>query len=264
MMASQKPIGIFDSGIGGLSIAKQVSTLLPNEQLIYVADDQNAPYGDKSVEFIQQRAEYICQLLIAKQCKLIVIACNSATVNSVAKLRNRFHIPFVGVEPGIKPAINHTNNGKVAILATEATLSSQSFRRLVDIHKKDNLVFLQPCPGLAELIEETDLSGNECNHMLESYVGPLVSAGVDTIALGCTHYPFVKKNIAALFGEQVHIIDTSAAVAAQVKRLLENSHSLSEQKHVDDCIMIDKPTPEKIKRIHQLWHDQVALEELTG
>ena len=214
------PIGIFDSGVGGLSITQCIEQQLPHENLLYVADTLYAPYGEKSTEFIQQRVNEIAQWFIARNAKAIVVACNTATVNAIDQLRRNISIPVIGVEPAIKPAVNMSKNKKVAILVTKATAENKRFLALVAQYSYNSDVTIQPCPGLVELIEQDKKNSPECKLMLLSYLQPLLEKGVDTIVLGCTHYPLVKNLINEICGDSVVIMETAQPVTKQLKRQL--------------------------------------------
>lgn len=214
------PIAIFDSGVGGLSIAQCINHRLPNENLLYVADTLHAPYGDKTAEFIQQRVNEIAYWFIERNAKAIVVACNTATVNAIDQLRKNISIPVIGVEPAIKPAVNLSKNKKVAILVTKATAENQRFLTLVAQYSHNSEVIIQPCPGLVELIEQDKKNSPECELLLSKYLQPLLDKGVDTIVLGCTHYPLVKGIINKICGENVIIMETALPVTEQLQRQL--------------------------------------------
>lgn len=214
------PIGIFDSGVGGLSIAKCIYQQLPHENIIYIADSLHAPYGEKPVEFIIERVNAIAQILLDKGVKALVIACNTATVYAIEQLRNRVSIPIIGVEPAIKPAAKQSLSKKVAVLTTQATSKNSGFKALINLHSHGTEVFIQPCPGLVEFIEQGLQNSDKCINLLKRYIIPLIKAGVDTIVLGCTHYPFIQQQIRLIVGEQVTIIETAYPVTLQLKNRL--------------------------------------------
>jgi glutamate racemase len=214
------PIAIFDSGVGGLSIAQCINHRLPNENLLYVADTLHAPYGDKTAEFIQQRVNEIAYWFIERNAKAIVVACNTATVNAIDQLRKNISIPVIGVEPAIKPAVNLSKNKKVAILVTKATAENQRFLTLVAQYSHNSEVIIQPCPGLVEVIEQDKKNSPECELLLSKYLQPLLDKGVDTIVLGCTHYPLVKGIINKICGANVIIMETALPVTEQLQRQL--------------------------------------------
>jgi glutamate racemase len=222
------PVGIFDSGVGGLSILRHVRAQLPHEHLIYVADSGFAPYGDKPEEVVAERSLAIARFLVEKGAKALVVACNTATVSAVRLMRTRFpELAIVGVEPGLKPAAAASRNGKVGVLATERTLAGAKFLRLRDeIAEATGAQFLlQPCQGLADQIEFGELDSSTTSGMLKRYIAPLLAQGVDTLVLGCTHYPLVQASIEKVIADEgvsdVVLVDTGEAVARQLGRLLD-------------------------------------------
>jgi glutamate racemase len=225
----EAPIGVFDSGVGGLSVLAEIQRLLPNESLLYVADCGNIPYGEKTPEFIQQRCSVIAEFFQQQGAKALVLACNTATVAGVANLRRDYpEWPIVGMEPAVKPAAAATRSGVVGVLATTGTLQSAKFAALLDRFAADVRVITQPCPGLVELIESGDLHSATLRQLLRGYVEPLLAAGADTIILGCTHYPFLKPLLKQMIPEHISLIDTGAAVARQLQRLLAERELLAE------------------------------------
>jgi glutamate racemase len=223
------PIGVFDSGIGGLTVLDEIQQLLPHESLLYVADCGHIPYGEKTPQFILERSRRVAEFFRERGAKAFVIACNTATVAAVADLRQDYpDWPLVGMEPAVKPAAAATRSGVVGVLATTGTLQSAKFAALLDRFATDVRVITQPCPGLVELIETGDLGSPALRKMLQGYVEPLLSAGCDTIILGCTHYPFLKPLLAQMLPPSIILIDTGAAVARQLKRLLVERELLAE------------------------------------
>ncbi|MGO4477411.1 glutamate racemase [Massilia sp. 2TAF26] len=227
-LPSDAPVGIFDSGVGGLSILRHIRAQLPHEHLIYVADSGFAPYGDKPEQVVAERSLAIARFLAAHGAKALVVACNTATIAAVKLLRARFpEMPIVGVEPGLKPAAAASRNGKIGVLATERALAGAKFLTLRDeIAQATGAEFLlQPCKGLADQIEFGELDAQETSGMLRRYIAPLLAQGADTLVLGCTHYPLVQASIERVIEEEgvrgVTIIDTGEAVARQLGRLLE-------------------------------------------
>ncbi|TAL22141.1 MAG: glutamate racemase [Aquabacterium sp.] len=215
-------VGVFDSGVGGLSVLKDLREVLPGAQLLYVADSAWAPYGERSEAEILMRSEAISRFLRFQQVDVLVVACNTATAAAVHHLRAIWpDWPIVGVEPGLKPAAAATRNGRIGVLATEATLRSGKFQKLMADHGQDLQLTLQACPGLAAAIEAGDLDAPVVLALVERYCAPLRAQGVDTVVLGCTHYPFVVHHIAHALGPQVRIIDTSRAVAQRALALSE-------------------------------------------
>lgn len=216
----QQPIGIFDSGIGGLPIAEQIQRLLPNEQLIYFADTKFAPYGEKSEEFILQRAETITNWFISQDVKAIVVACNTATMVAIQQLRANFALPFIGVEPGVKPGAIQTKTGVIGVLATPKTLSSLAFHQLAARVASDIQVEMQPCPKFVHLVESLQLEPEQTLATVQEYLAPLLAKNVDTIILGCTHFAHLAEVIKQVAGDQINLISTEQPVALEVKRRL--------------------------------------------
>ena len=218
------PIGVFDSGIGGLSVANAISGLLPRESLLYVADNARAPYGPQSAAAIIAYSREIARFLLARRAKLIVVACNTATSLAIDVLRAEFpEVPFVGLEPAVKPA---REGEKIGILATAATLNSPRYQALKARFLPGKLVLEDACRGLVPIIESAGPGSQPLRNMLSEILTPMLRRDIDTLVLGCTHYPVVKEDIAAICGPQVNIIDPSAAAARQVVRIL-NKHALS-------------------------------------
>jgi glutamate racemase len=227
------PIGIFDSGVGGLSVLRHIRAELPNEHLLYFADSGFAPYGDKPEEVVSERVLAIAAFLVEQGVKALVVACNTATVAAIGLLRERYPgMPIVGVEPGLKPGAAATRNGVVGVLATEGTLSGEKFLLLRDQIVRDTgtRFLLQPCVGLADQIEFGELESEDTSAMLARYIAPLLEEGADTLVLGCTHYPLVRASIEHVVNQasarEVTLIDTGDAVARQLARLLTAAGSL--------------------------------------
>ena len=225
----EAPIAVFDSGVGGVSVLAEIQHLLPNESLLYLGDCGHIPYGEKTPEFIRQRCSVMAGFFREQGAKALVIACNTATVAGVADLRRDFpDWPIVGMEPAVKPAAAATRSGVVGVLATTGTLQSAKFAALLDRFATDVRVITQPCPGLVERIESGDLHSPELRALLKHYVDPLLASGCDTIILGCTHYPFLKPMLKSMIPESISLIDTGAAVARQLQRLLAERDLLAE------------------------------------
>ena len=217
---NNNPIGIFDSGVGGISIWQEITTLLPNEETIYLADSKNAPYGQKSKQKILEFSIKNTELLIEKGCKIIVIACNTATTNAIDYLRSNYDIPFIGIEPAIKPAALQTNTNAIGILATKGTLSSGLFHATSQKFTKGITVVEQIAEGLVPLIESGKIDSPEMAILLQKYLKPMLDANIDYLVLGCSHYPFLIPKIRKLVGETVTIIDSGEAVAKQTNAIL--------------------------------------------
>lgn len=220
VLPPHQPIGIFDSGIGGLSVARAIRQLLPGERLHYFADTGHAPYGEKSDEYIYQRMQVITHHLLASDAKAIVVACNTATTAAIAKLRAEFSLPIIGVEPGVKPAVLTSTTGVVGVLATPRTLQTPAFSQLSARYAASARILLQPCPGLVPLIEALSLESEELRQLLQNYIKPLLAQGADTLVLGCTHYNLIAELIADTAGPAVTVVRTEAAVAKQLQSRL--------------------------------------------
>jgi glutamate racemase len=215
------PVGVFDSGIGGISVLREIRQLLPGERFEYYADSGHCPYGGKPREAIVERAVAITEFLLARGAKLIVVACNTATIAAVEHLRATYPVPFVAMEPAVKPAVAATRTGVVGVLATGAALAGEKFHRLVAAHAQGVRVITQPCPGWVEQVEAGDLDGDRTRALIERDTSVLLAQGADVLVLGCTHYPFLRPLIQQLAGPEVQLLDTGAAVARQVRRVLE-------------------------------------------
>ncbi|MEP4545057.1 MAG: glutamate racemase [Saccharospirillum sp.] len=210
-------IGVFDSGIGGLTVLQWIRQRLPQADLLYLADQAFAPYGAKSTELLQQRCDRIADWLIAQGCTVLVVACNTATAHCVDALRLRLPFDIIGVEPGIKPAALGTRSGAIGILATENTLASSRYQQLASRFNPNTCVVNQPCPGLADAIE-LGPDTERIDAILARCTSAMTDAGVDRVVLGCTHYPLVKDRLQRLLGSQVQLIDTGEAIAGEVAR----------------------------------------------
>lgn len=230
--AASNLIGIFDSGIGGLSVAKAIQQALPSEQLIYIADTQHAPYGDKSDTFIFERMRFITAYLTKAGAKALVVACNTATTAAISALRAEFSLPIIGVEPGVKPAVQASKSGVVGVLATPRTLLTPAFATLAQRYAAQATILLQPCPKLVPLLENLQLEQDCLAAVLKSYIAPLLAQGADTLVLGCTHYNFLAEQIAnlaaELAGNEVAIIRTESAVARELQRRLQLAGLMSQ------------------------------------
>ncbi len=228
-------IGVFDSGLGGISVLQAIRSLLPAESLIYIADSAHVPYGEQTPEFIVQRSVAISEFLLAQPVKAIVVACNTATAAAVGELRQRWpDVPIIGMEPAVKPAVQASQVGRVGVLATTGTLRSARFAALLERFASDVEVITQPCPGLVELIEAGELDSAVTQALLNSYVEPLLQAGCDTLILGCTHYPLLKPLLRRMVPEHVQLIDTGDAVARRLQSELGKYGLLTEIQQPQD------------------------------
>ena len=247
-MKKNNPIGLFDSGIGGTSIWKEVHTLLPNENTIYLADSKNAPYGLKSKDEIIQLSCKNTELLLEENCKIIVVACNTATTNAIKELRAKYDVPFIGIEPAIKPAAIQSQTQTIGILATKGTLNSSLFHENVAKHP-DVKIIEQIGHGLVQLIENGDLNSPEMKELLESYLLPMVEKNIDYLVLGCSHYPYLIPQIKKIIPSTIKIIDSGEAVAKQTKKILEEQQLLNDSNNNASQIFYTNSNPEVLKKI---------------
>ena len=218
----ERPIGVFDSGVGGLSVLREIRRALPQETLYYVADSGHAPYGDKSADYIEARSRHIIGFLQQQGVKAVVVACNTVTGLVIRKLRAAFaELPIVAIEPAVKPAALATRSGVVGVLATRQTVASPGLARLVEHHANGHQVLLQACPGWVERVERGELDSADTRAAVARHVRPLLDQGADMLVLGCTHYPFLAPVIRSLAGEQAQVLDPSPAVARELARRLE-------------------------------------------
>jgi glutamate racemase len=221
MTINSSPIGIFDSGVGGLSVLRAIRAQMPEEQVIYFGDQGHIPYGPRPMEQIRDFSEAITNFLLQQRAKLIVVACNTASAAALKYLRERYpDVPFVGMEPAVKPAAEHTQTGRVGVLATPATFQGALYASVVERFAGEVELFQDTCPGLVQEIEQGQLDGAETRRILEDALRPMLAKNIDTVVLGCTHYPFVIPLIQEIVGENVRVIDPAPAVGRQVGRVL--------------------------------------------
>jgi glutamate racemase len=266
---AHRPIGVFDSGVGGLSVLREIRRLLPLEDLLYVADSGHAPYGDRSAAFIEARSLAIVDFLIGHKVKAIVVACNTASGVAIVPMRAHSPVPVIAMEPAVKPAAVHTRSGVIGVLATSQTLASDSVSRLIAAHGQGLRVLLQACPGLVEQVESGALTGDKTEALLRHYIEPLLAQGADTLVLGCTHYPFLIPAIRAIVGPDVTVIDPAPAVAQQLKRRL-----LADRLARDDAAGLSQPGTEQFwtsgalaqarRVLPLLWGRAVSLKGLPS
>ncbi|MDC0291883.1 glutamate racemase [Verrucomicrobiales bacterium] len=233
----QHSIGILDSGLGGLSVLREIRALLPNENLHYIADSAWCPYGPRSFEEIIQRTSFLSDHLIHHGAKAIVIACNSATIAAIGSLRATYPLPFVGMEPAVKPAAAHTKTGTIGVLATEASLAGEKFHRLVSSHASGVRVITRPCPEFVELVEAGILDGPKAQTAVKFHIDSLLAEGADVLVLGCSHYPFLRPLIERAAGENIEVIDTGSPVSKRLKRILETENLISAE-NADSKVII--------------------------
>jgi len=241
-----QPIGIFDSGIGGLTVLRAIHQLIPDEPLIYMADQAHVPYGPRPIQEVRQFSEAITHYLLEQGSRMIVVACNTASAASLKYLRQVFpDIPFVGMEPAVKPAAEHTRSGVVGVLATPATFQSELYTSVVERFGQGVMLIQHTCPGLVSQIEAGEMESEVTYRILEEALQPMLEQGIDTVVLGCTHYPFVIPLIQRITGPDVRVIDPAPAVARQVQRLLVASSLLD----------LEVPLPgDVLKKPMQLLH----------
>ncbi len=228
-MVNKNPIGLFDSGIGGTSIWSAIHELLPTENTIYLADSKNAPYGQKSKDEIINLCFKNTDLLLKMGCKIIVVACNTATTNAISALREKYEIPFIGIEPAIKPAAYNSKTQTIGILATKGTLNSELFNKSVETFH-DTKIIEQVGYGLVQLIENGEINSREMTILLENYLEPMINANIDYLVLGCSHYPYLIPQIKKILPAHIKIIDSGEAVARQTKNVLEEKIGLNNSK----------------------------------
>lgn len=224
---SKQPIGIFDSGVGGTSILQEIHALLPHEDCIYLADSSNAPYGNKPASEILKLSIKNTELLLNKGCKLIVVACNTATTNAISYLRTHYNIPFIGIEPAIKPAALHTKTQTIGVLATKGTLSSSLFHKTSDVYASGIKMIEQVGEGIVPLIETGQLHSEDMKQLLWPFLEPMLKANIDYLVLGCTHYPYLIPMLKDILPKHVTIIDSGLAVAKQTKAILKKHKVLN-------------------------------------
>lgn len=247
-MANNNPIGLFDSGIGGTSIWKEINELLPNENTIYLADSKNAPYGQKTKEEIINLSIKNTEFLLEQNCKIIVVACNTATTNAIKELRAKYSVPFIGIEPAIKPAAINSKTQTIGILATKGTLNSELFhetsRKFQDIK-----IVEQIGHNLVPLIENGQINSREMNILLHEYLKPMIEANIDYLVLGCSHYPYLIPQIKKILPKGIKIIDSGEAVARQTRKVLEERDALNDSSELGKNIFYTNSNPNVLKSI---------------
>ncbi len=259
-------IGVFDSGVGGLWILKHLQEKLPSYHYLYVADQAHVPYGQKSLAEIKQFCETITDFLISEKCQVIVIACNTASAASLKYLREQFpDTLFVGMEPAVKPAAQITKTGKIGVLATTATFQGELYHSLVEKFAQDIEIFTNPCVGLVNQIERGEFASPVTRSILEDAILPMLKQGVDTLVLGCTHYPFVTPLIREIAGQEVQVIDPTAAVVRQVKRIITENNLLTVTRENNETQIFTSGDAERMQSILlKLFNKNIETKKANG
>ncbi len=255
---SQNPIGIFDSGLGGLTIYNEVHKLLPNENIIYLADSKNAPYGGKSKEQIIEISVKNTEFLLKNKCKLVVVACNTASTNAVKYLREHYEVPIIRVQPAIKPAALNSKTKVVGMLATKGTLESELLFETAQRFASGVKVVEQVGEGLVSLIEEGEMESPEMTRLLKKYVEPMLEQNIDQLVLGCTHYPFLTEQIREITGEDVQIIDSGEAIARQTRVILQQEGLLNENPEEGKRVFYSNKNVQVLQNMLDLFHENLV------
>jgi glutamate racemase len=256
------PVGIFDSGVGGLSVAREIRAMLPGESILYLADTAYCPYGGRPTEEVRTRSSAAVAELIARGVKAVVVACNTASGAALEHLREEFPIPIIGLEPAVKPAAETTSNGRVGVMATAGTLRSERFSRLVSTFAQDVEVFSVPCSGLVELVEAGETDGKPAVDALADLLAPLRQAKVDTVVLGCTHYPFLRAAVGKVMGPDVRLLDSGRAVAKQVERVLREADAFAPD-GVASFRMLTTGEPDAVAAVaRRLWGGALEVDSV--
>jgi glutamate racemase len=265
MVANHKPVGVFDSGVGGLSVLQALRLELPYEHFLYAGDSGRAPYGDRPAEFVVERAITITEFLIDQGAKAVVVACNTATAVAVESLRARFAIPIVAIEPAVKPAASRTRSRVVGVLATTGTLSSPNVGKLLASYGSDVEFVIQPCPGLADQVEKGELASEATRALVERYMRPIIDKGGDIVVLGCTHYPFLRPLIQDVAGPAVEVIDPATPVARELRRRLEYAGLLQNGGQPGtETFWTTGAVADVARIVRQLWGKSVDVMALPG
>lgn len=246
---NKNPIGIFDSGVGGTSIWRAINSLLPNENTIYLADSINAPYGPKGKEAIIALSEKNTEYLLEQNSKLIVVACNTATTNAIGYLREKYNVPFIGIEPAIKPAALQTQTKAIGILATKGTLSSELFNNTSQLYNNGVTIVEQEGEGIVQLIEAGLIYSDQMTELLVNYLKPMIKSNIDYLVLGCTHYPYLIPQLLKILPKHIKIIDSGDAVANQTKLVLEKYNLVNNAKIKSDNFFYTNGKPKVMKTL---------------
>lgn len=261
-MEQNRPIGIFDSGVGGTSIWKEIHQLLPFEDTIFLADSKNAPYGNKSAEEILQLSIKNTERLLEMGCKIIVVACNTATTNAILALRENYNIPFIGIEPAIKPAALQTASKSIGILATKGTLSSALFHQTSSTLAKNISVVEIIGEGLVQLIEAGEIESAAMTELLKKYVSPMLAAKVDYIVLGCTHYPYIIPTLRKLIPKDIKIIESGEAVARQTKNVLRENTLLNDSAEIPNLQFLSNANSKTLRFLLKSYEKEISVNQI--
>ncbi len=258
-----RPIGVFDSGLGGISVLKEIHKQLPNEDLIYIADSAHTPYGDKDRQTILQRCRFVTQYFQEQDVKALVIACNTATAVAANTLRKEFPaLEIIGLEPAVKPAAQLTKKKAIGILATEQTIKSQRLANLINEYASEIRTETQACSGLVEQVEAGEFSSDTTKKLLANYINPMLDKGIDTLVLGCTHYPFLSESIQQLTNGSVKILETSIPVTHQLKRILKNKQLMNHHRQGKIRFCSSEVSETHKNGVITLWQNTVEIEAL--
>jgi glutamate racemase len=255
-------IGVFDSGVGGLSVLHHIRRTLPDERLIYVADSGHVPYGDKTASYIEQRSIALTRFLLSQGAEAIVIACNTATAAAAATLRRDFQCPIIGMEPAVKPAVAASRSGVVGVLATTGTLESARFAALLERYGGEVEIVTQGCPGLVEQVERGELHSPKTRDLIARYTAPLLDRGADTLILGCTHYPCLAPLIREVVGEDVVLVDTGAAVARHLQHRLQTELPARIAGNASTQFWTSGDAAQAVRIMSVLWGEGVNAKQL--
>ncbi len=247
-MTNNNPIGLFDSGIGGSSIWSAIHQLMPNENTIYLADSKNAPYGQKSKDEIIALSQKNTEMLLDFNCKLIVVACNTATTNAIKELRQKYDVQFIGIEPAIKPAVNNSTTQTIGILATAGTLNSTLFIKNLEQYTQTTIIE-QVGHNLVNYIENGEINSKEVNKLLHDYLEPMIAQNIDYLVLGCSHYPYLIPQIKKILPKNIKIIDSGEAVALQTKNILNTHSGLNDGQNITENIFYSNGNPKILSGI---------------
>ena len=260
---SSAPIGVFDSGVGGLSILSGLHELLPGENLVYLADSAHAPYGPKGDVFIRERCDQIMRYFQGLQVKAVVVACNTATAAAIEHLRHGYAMPLIGVEPAVKPAAEHSESGIVGVLATSGTISSDKFISLQNRFTHRAEIITRACPGLVEQIEAAELDEEAILALLRTYTGPMLDKGADTLVLGCTHYSLIRGLIEQIAGPGVRVVDAGKAVAKETLRRITQSGLQARADQAGSLRFVTSGRPQQqVPLVARYWGSEVTISQM--